>query len=93
MRCQLFAQTEPRSPTFGLFGLLNGSFVQRRFSTNAVDVPYVPTPKAVKILLLLKAILYREQKADHNSLYMERTGRNVRSDTNNVDQTTYREHC
>ena len=42
-----------------------------------MNVPHVPKPKPAKFLV--KAILCREQKADHNSLDMESTGRNVRN--------------
>ena len=51
MRFQLYAQMTHRSRTFGLTGLLNKSFIQTKFSTSTIYVPYVPTAKAAKILV------------------------------------------
>ena len=44
---------------------------------------YVPKPKAKKILVKNNSV---QRATDHNSLYMEWAGRNVRRSMNNVDQ-------
>ena len=39
----------PRSCTFGLFGLLNKSFIQTISSINTIDDPYIPKVKATNV--------------------------------------------